>query len=376
MDPRVKDYLMKKQMGEVEETSPEMPPPPKSLYEDYDSKYGDTAMAQAEADAADQKSNLGWTQFAAGMGDALAGRDPSNSAKNFQDIRKGIDDSTIGSLERRKAGAMKNVEVKKSLNNSDPNSKESLNFRKMMESQFPKVAAQYGDSWANVSAADQDNIFKPLQLKETVEARKQAAALMAGEKQAKLDEKRELKNQALAVPGFERTGEVMPKEEEAAKFRKATAVSKQLSAKLDRMKQLVAENGSFEYGGNAGTEMESLATEIQLLGKSPELYELGVLAGPDLNLLQKITADPTSLDSLFTRDSSRQKQLDSQITSIKSKLGTTASSLGYRPAGGQDKTMADEKTILKTQTNQKTGAKRIVYSDGSVEEIPSVAGGR
>lgn len=35
------------------------------------------------------------------------------------------------------------------------------------------------------------------------------------------------------------------------------------------------------------------------------------------------------------------------------------------------------KTVVKTQTNQKTGAKRIVYSDGSIEEIPAtkVAGG-
>lgn len=45
-----------------------------------------------------------------------------------------------------------------------------------------------------------------------------------------------------------------------------------------------------------------------------------------------------------------------------------------RTIGSQEKTKG--KTIVKTQTNQKTGEQRIVYSDGSTEIVSKVAGGR
>lgn len=226
----------------------------------------------------------------------------------------------------------------------DPASRESIAFRKMFEAKFPEVAKSYGDMWNEVAASDREALLDPLKLKENVEARKQAAWLAnEGRKDAlseRMDERERLRKEKLqekmdqlAVPGYERTGEVLPKAEEAMKFRKATATADALGQKLNRMRQLVKDKGSFEYGGDAGTEMESLATEIQLLGKSPELYELGVLTGPDLKLLQKITADPTSVDSLFTRDSSRIKQIDTQLKSVQDKVGTTAKSLGYRKVG-------------------------------------------
>lgn len=147
------------------------------------------------------------------------------------------------------------------------------------------------------------------------------------------DEKRQEKEDQLAVPGFERTGEVLPKAEEAAKLRGAVASANELTSKLGRLKDLVNQYGSFEYGGEGGQEMESLATEIQLLAKNQDMYNLGVLTGPDLNLLQKLTADPASLTSLLTRDKTRLKQIDTQLQSIAGKLNTKAQSLGYRKAG-------------------------------------------
>lgn len=141
------------------------------------------------------------------------------------------------------------------------------------------------------------------------------------------------KEKELVVPGYTKGSEVQPVPAEAQKLRKASATSDLLSKKLGRMRELVSSKGPYEYGGEAGQEMETLATEIQLIGKSPELYELGVLAGPDLTLLQKITADPTSLSSLFTRDKTRLKQIDTQLQSLKDKLETTSKSLGYEKKG-------------------------------------------
>ena len=60
-----------------------------------------------------------------------------------------------------------------------------------MEAQFPNVAKAYGANWANVTAADQENIFKPLQLKESIEARKEQARILSQEKSNNLELKKQ-----------------------------------------------------------------------------------------------------------------------------------------------------------------------------------------
>lgn len=221
----------------------------------------------------------------------------------------------------------------------------------MMPQQYGPDAQKMIESYYNNAIGAQkqiENEFRQKELDSRAADRKDAKEerryLFGVGRQDKLDAKAEKlqdREDQLAVPGFKRTGEVLPRTEEAQKFRKATSVSEQLSSKLNRLKQLVKEKGSYEFGGTGGTEMESLATEIQLLGKSPELYELGVLAGPDLSLLEKITADPASMNSLFTRDSSRLKQIDTQLKSISQKLDSTAKSLGYKKQGTGEIEMLD-----------------------------------
>ena len=279
------------------------------------------------------------------LGAGFQGRDSGAAMNARMNQIRGQKDAAINQFDKARDQKIQNNKISQDNEKFDPMSSSSMAFKKAIESNFPEIAKAYGEAWNDVSAADQELIFEPLKLKETIDARKMMAQeqrderrFLSGMKQEERnelrDEKRQDKLDQLSVPGYERTGEVMQRPEEASKFRKATATADALGQKLNRMKQLVKEKGSFEWGGEAGTEMESLATEIQLLGKSPELYELGVLTGPDLSLLQKITADPSSMSSFFTRDSSRNKQIESQLKSIEDKIGTTAKSLGYKKAGG------------------------------------------
>lgn len=171
-------------------------------------------------------------------------------------------------------------------------------------------------------------------LREATQANTQAyRQAQLGMVNQKIDEKRNDRELSLTVPGYERTGQVLPKPEEAMKFRKATASAEQLKGKLNRLRDLVKDVGAFELGGQRGQEMESLATEIQLLSKNEEMYNLGVLTGPDMALLTKITADPASMASFFTWDSTRQKQIDTQLKSIEDKLAASAKSMGYQRGG-------------------------------------------
>lgn len=310
-------------------------------------KYGENYDQKAQGDYDSAKDTNRWANLGSNIGDVIAGNKVGSANDYFQNLNKQAKENTIGKIDKDrdqfidnniKSGQMADIQRKN--DQSDPNSQPSQAFRKIMESKYGDVVKSYGDSWKNVTAADQDNIFKPLQLKEQMDARREQARILAGqrsdarqdkqdEKNTKRQEKIDEREQTLAVPGYTRSGEVLQKPEEAMKFRKATAVADQMSKKLNRMKELVNEYGSYENGGSGGQEMESLATEIQLLGKSPELYELGVLAGPDLTLLEKITSDPTSLKSMFTRDSTRKTQIETQLKSMQQKLESTSKSLGY-----------------------------------------------
>lgn len=264
--------------------------------------YSDREAAAKAAE--EQKSGMGIGSALSGIGAAIAGKDVNQSMDYFDKRKQAIDEATIGAYD--KASKEQSDRVAEYLKN-----KYAMDLRNQEREDMKNERAQ-----ARQEARADRALSRDLALRE---------------REDKLSDKRDEKELALAVPGFQRTGEVLPKVEEAMKLRKATATSDQLKTKLNRLKELVQKEGSFEYGGEAGQEMESLATEIQLLGKSPELYELGVLAGPDLTLLQKITADPTSMSSLFTRDKTRLKQIDSQLKSIDDKLSATSKSLGYVP---------------------------------------------
>ena len=147
MNPVVKDYLVKK-MGPkpaaIEEPFVDSPKPMQSIapqekpsdVSEFLNNYGPDKLKAAQDAANEQKSGLGWAQFAAGFGDALAGRSPHESAKTFDAIRKNIDDQNTGAFEKRKAAAVQDIGTKKSLSDlsrenektkreDDPNSDET-----------------------------------------------------------------------------------------------------------------------------------------------------------------------------------------------------------------------------------------------------------
>lgn len=172
-------------------------------------KYGlggnlsDVALKSAQDRANEKKSDLGWLQFAAGVGDAIAGRDPSNSAKVFQGIRDNIQDKEVGSLERQRKAKMEQAQLDGSLTKMqresdlyDPNSQQSKSFRSIIESKFPDVAKAYGNNWGNVSAADKESIFEPLKLKEQIEARKDQARILAAGRADAASERNNAREQA------------------------------------------------------------------------------------------------------------------------------------------------------------------------------------
>lgn len=171
INPLVKEYIQRKiASNQPTQQLPESLPLIKKP--EYMDKYNDEAYAKAKTDYESRQSGLGFAELASGIGDALARRDSSNTDKYFQNLKSNLKDETIGQFQRDKANSVEDFKNKQMMDIYNPDSQQSISFRKMIESKFPEVAKSYGKMWNQVSAADKENIFEPLKLKEMVEARK------------------------------------------------------------------------------------------------------------------------------------------------------------------------------------------------------------
>lgn len=142
--------------------------------------------------------------------------------------------------------------------------------------------------------------------------------------------KQQEKEDALTVPGFNRDTTVKQQPAEAAKAREAVGTLDSFQKGMDQYLDLVEKNGSFEYGGKEGGKMESLATGLKLQMK--ELYELGVLAGPDMGLLDTQLFDPASLSALFTKNSTAKSQMKETKRQIVQTALAKLKAKGYAPS--------------------------------------------
>lgn len=74
-------------------------------------------------------------------------------------------------------GAMEKNKLKTEQADQDPNSDASKAFRKTVAGVAPWIVSTLGDSFEKLTAADKDKIYDPIKLKETIDARKEAARL-------------------------------------------------------------------------------------------------------------------------------------------------------------------------------------------------------
>ena len=96
---------------------------------------------------------------------------------------------------------------------------------------------------------------------------------------------------------------------------------------------MIKKHGPFENAySNAGAEMNSLARQIQLDAKNQDFFALGVLAGPDLDLLESVIPTSSKLSNILMPASSALAQIDSFKNNLERKLTDKAASLGFRRA--------------------------------------------
>lgn len=314
-----------------------------------------------------QEQNINLTQ--------LAGEDPRLVEKN------------------RIAGVLQNLEIAKAKRDEDASRlalQQGETDRAGMASMLTPLAKKYGIEVTPGMSTGTLKTASDLIKSQSELAQKKYASDEANRLRADLaDARNEARQEKLAskesemnIPGYTRSPEIKPQGTEVKALRSAVTASKSLFDNIDKMKDLVDKYGSFEAGGVGGAEMKSLARDIQLSAKNEDLYKLGVLTGPDLRLLEDIIANPSSLESLFTRDKTRQSELDTFKNSIATRLKAASETLGYKPVqkqteqtpkvpgqSGMNDAVASDRIVLKRGYNPKTNQTQVIYSDGTKEVL-------
>lgn len=133
-------------------------------------KFSTEAYTKAKTEADERNSDLGWAQFAAGVGNSLARRDPGEVNSTFDKIRERNKDETIGEFNRQKASAISDIDVKNKTDLNDPNSQKSKLLQSVVAKYYPNAFSK--EEILTLTAADQDAVMKPLELKAKIDARK------------------------------------------------------------------------------------------------------------------------------------------------------------------------------------------------------------
>lgn len=248
MNPIVKDYLMKKiTASPVRESASAEPQVPVQLAPPVarPNPFSDDERNKVKADMESRQSDLAFAQLASSFGDALARKDGSGTQNFFNNLRADIKDNTLNDFDKRKKQSREDVLNKRQDDLYDPNSNQSQSFRKIIEANFPNIAKAYGNNWQSVSAADKENIFEPLKLKENIEARKEQMRILSQSRQDAM----EMKHQDKQTKQKQSVTEIQDR-------------YNNIKDSIGSLRNMVKEYGTQEMIGPQNKEMDQYITSI------------------------------------------------------------------------------------------------------------------
>jgi hypothetical protein len=101
-------------------------------------------------------------------------------------------------------------------------------------------------------------------------------------------------NPLLKLDGYDLGDGFSLKPEVAEKLREAQGQTNQMTRNVDELMGLYKQYGNKVLPGPARARMEAVARNLQLMAKGKTMYELGVIAGPDMDLLNSVVPVPGS----------------------------------------------------------------------------------
>lgn len=136
------------------------------------------------------------------------------------------------------------------------------------------------------------------------------------------------------VPGWKRVQNVPVRETELSKAREIVAQIPPIENEIKELQKYISKYGAYEMEQTeAGNRMKSLATSIQLKLKSDAFFQLGVLAGPDMQILVSQIPDTTDRANALKSDQAVVKQLGDVLNRLKSGVRSRMATLGFEQEG-------------------------------------------
>lgn len=226
------------------------------------------------------------------------------------------------------------------------------NLVEVMRKEHPQTAASYG---ARLDELDQNTLEKLLAGEQAKAGREstqtfqatqnelnRANALAVGGiaeagKRAEVERTRADKLRGLMGPGeaVPKVGR-MPSEQEAQKFADSATMLEDMRRQLDTVLEYVRRYTPQEIlsDPNLRGTLEPIITDLQLQGKGQALYQLGVLTGPDMGLLETVFPKASSLStvlaSLFDQATTgprleeARRRMDQRLSMAKERYGFTS----------------------------------------------------
>lgn len=340
--------------------------------EQYKSKFGNDAFEKAQAEADDRKSGLGWAQFAAGIGDALQGKSPSNSAATFNQIRKDIDASTVGALEKQRKSAIEDYDINKKMGQDSKKADIGSDETKIAQS----LALDMGMDPAlasKMTAAQFEEMSPYLKAKFEAKLREMDRRDLNSHRDAQLN----LDRQKL---GFEREKALAETNKKNDPNERLKALSGTDKARFDNALMVARSIDDMGSALDAGENTFSMVgdnnyttAEIKAAEAYGRMQSGGAINKDEETRFLKML--PRSTD---TKEMQRKKLVDqrNEMVSRLKTLGFTPEEAGYSPKEFKYGATESGKTVVDRQVNRRTGQTRLVYSDGSTEIIQNVAGGK
>jgi hypothetical protein len=247
-----------------------------------------------------------------------------------------------------------------------------------MESQLAKLKIQNQGLEGQKTKAEIAKLYAEAKHKGSNDPLANAMAMMdMREQYKKRDEQEKIKNYS-KVGGWQLAEDATPTMQDSKLFKEGASETRVLMGSLNRLQELVDDHGTEAYGKNA-REMEKLIRDIQLQAKGPAMYQLGVLTGPDMGLLEQIVdADPTSFTAnLNPLGAARAKDsLQSLRDLVNRNIEAKAVTYGFQPtdewksiAGGPQKKKSLDRNSGSVNAGEMTNTQNTPKTSEDAEAI-------
>jgi hypothetical protein len=204
-----------------------------------------------------------------------------------------------------------------------------------MGESFDPGAAQYDPKWVEM----QERLRTAGALADPYGAKAAAAdnaRAMAHQRETEQREKERRRN-VPPVQGYQRTDNYVADPTEERQLRGGQAATRNFVNLLDMLKSQVSQTSQGELTNplsNKRKQIDQTLRDLQLAYKNEDFAKLGVLAGPDMQILEQVIENPGSLSNLVSGKAGVIQRYDDLRNRAAANFDKKAQSYGLVPVGG------------------------------------------